>query len=621
MKNAKNNIGKLGWATICPIKNIVAGSKGTWKIKYTIGSKEIGVGGIIKIGLPLMWTYPQFKNPTTSGYTEINYFSEGAKLDFIIKRYRYIILIVKEGTLIEGNEVEIIYGSSKENSNGKSTAQWVSFGKENPAIFEVKVKYVGELNFVSIPGKLSVNITSGTSKMIEIFIPSYTKPEEEFEAKLVVKDTFGNVVENFVGTLNIMSTDNSGTFPKEISLSANDQGRKFFKASFKCEGIQKFYIKQTGTNLEGKSNPSKCSKNNRLNLYWGDIHGHTNLSDGAAPVDFYYKAARDITCFDFSSVTDHEYQGPHKFFDEEISIELTRNDWGLIKEKTKKYYQAGRFVTFLGYEWTGRRDGVKDTEGDKNVYYIEDDMPIFSKLDRESATSWDLWKTLRDKNIDALTIPHHTASGWHTLGSDLKNHDPEFQPVIEIYSMHGSSEYPGNPRPLIKENNQGYVQTALERGYRMGFIAGSDSHTLHLNVPNVPMGLPYLTLRYRGGITAIIAEELNRKPLFDAIKKRRVYATTGERILIDFKVNDHMMGEEIIFGGKAKIFGSITGTDKLLKVELIKNNKVIHQIKPKSEEIEFIFDDIILEDKTYFYYLRVMQNDGEMAWSSPIWIN
>ncbi|MBA7518126.1 hypothetical protein ES705_10192 [subsurface metagenome] len=621
MKNAKNNIGGLGWATICPIKSVIAGSKGTWKIRYTIGSKEIGVGGIMKIVLPLMWSYPQFENPATSGYTEVNCFSEGIKLDFKIERYRYIILTVKEGTLIEGDKVEIIYGSSKESSNGESTAQWVSFGKENPATFEVKVKYVGELNFVSISGKLSVNITSGTSKMIEVFIPSYTKPEEEFEAKLVVKDTFGNAVENFKGTLNIMSTDSSGTFPKEISFSANNQGRQSFKASFKCEGIQKFYIKQTGTNLEGKSNPSKCNKKNSLNLYWGDIHGHTNLSDGAAPVDFYYKAARDITCFDFSSVTDHEYQGPHKFFDEEISIELTRNDWELIKKKTKEYYQAGRFVTFLGYEWTGRRDGVKDTEGDKNVYYIEDDMPIFSKLERESATSQNLWKILRDKNINALTIPHHTASGWHTLGSDLENHDPEFQPVIEIYSMHGNSEYSGNPRPLIKENNQGYAQNALEKGYRMGFVAGSDSHTLHLNVPNVPMGLPYLTLRFRGGITAIMAEELTRESLFDAIKKRRVYATTGERILIDFKINEYMMGEEIIFEGKAKIFGSIAGTDKLAKVELIKNNKVVYQIKPKGEKVEFSFEDIIQKDKAYFYYLRVTQNDSEMAWSSPIWIN
>lgn len=177
MKNAKNNIGKLGWATICPIKDVITGSKDTWKIRYSIGSKEIGVDGIIKIELPLMWTYPQFDNPAVSGYTEINCFSERAILDFIIERYRYIVLTIKEGILMEGDEIEIIYGSSKENSNGKSTAQWVSFGKENPAIFEVKVKYVGELNFVSIPGKLSVNITSGTSKMIEVFIPSYTKTE------------------------------------------------------------------------------------------------------------------------------------------------------------------------------------------------------------------------------------------------------------------------------------------------------------------------------------------------------------------------------------------------------------------------------------------------------------
>ncbi|MBA7591696.1 hypothetical protein ES708_33857 [subsurface metagenome] len=248
-------------------------------------------------------------------------------------------------------------------------------------------------------------------------------------------------------------------------------------------------------------------------------------------------------------------------------------------------------------------------------------MPIFSKLERESATSQNLWKILRDKNINALTIPHHTASGWHTLGSDLENHDPEFQPVIEIYSMHGNSEYSGNPRPLIKENNQGYVQNALEKGYRMGFVAGSDSHTLHLNVPNVPMSLPYLTLLFRGGITAIMAEELTRESLFDAIKKRRVYATTGERILIDFKINEHMMGEEIVFEGKVKVFGSIAGTDKLAKVELIKNNKVIYQVKPKREEIEFSFEDVIQKDKAYFYYLRVTQNDSEMAWSSPIWIN
>ena len=162
-----------------------------------------------------------------------------------------------------------------------------------------------------------------------------------------------------------------------------------------------------------------------------------------------------------------------------------------------------------------------------------------------------------------------------------------------------------------------YVQEALNRGYHFGIIAGSDTHTSDPGNPLVKH--PLFPHPHRVGIMAIYAKELTRQALWEALWARRVYATTGERILLDFKIDGHDMGEDLALSKPPLIHLMVAGTAPLAQVELIRNGQVVlSRIKPGLDlEMEW------QEDRVYpgYYYLRVTQEDGEMAWSSSIWVS
>jgi len=595
-------------------KEVIAGSKGEWRMSLIIGKDGILSGSRIRIGVPLMWTFPQVSDPCSPGYTHI-FTSSNTAFISEIKNYRYIYITIKEPGLKEGDEIEVIYSG---------IAQWVAYEDEKLEEFEVSYSPFQSSKFIKInlPSN-KLKITCGEPALISVYIPSITIIGEEYLLKVVIKDKYGNPVLNYEDSIFFECTDKKAILPKRYRFKISDRGRGVFKIVFNTPGIHTITVRNSSNSLIGVSNPTKCDNSAQFNLYWGDIHGHTTISDGATPIDFYYRTARDVTGFDFSAVTDHGYQGPHKFYDNEVSIEITDKEWDLIRQKAKKYYEPGKFVTFSAYEWTGVRGGrakSKEDYGDKNVYYLTDDQPIFRRNSKGSETAPELWNKLRSLNTEVITIPHHTASGWVSLGWDWHCHDEKLEPLVEIYSVHGTSEYSGNPRPIIKELKEGFVQNALAKGYKLGFIGGSDSHSLHLNCDR-PSGLPYLTLRYRGGITGIYAKELTRKGLFEAMKARRVYATTGERIIIDFKIDTHMMGEEYVATKPPFIYGEVVGTSKLKKIEVIKNNDVIYILQGKDKRAKFEFTDFSIAKGTNYYYLRVIQEDEEMGWSSPIWVN
>jgi len=600
---------------IIPGREVVAGSKGTWRIILIVGKAGISPGGRIRIEVPLMWTFPQISDPTSPGYTYVSVSSSEAVFISEVKNYRYIYIIVKEPGLREGDKIEVIY-------NG--IAQWVAYEDEKLEEFKISYSPSKDERFIGLSTPSNkIKVTCGEPALISVYTPSLATVGKEYTLKVVIRDKYGNPIVDYKGLIFFECTDKKAILPKSYQFKISDQGRQVFKIIFNTPGIHTITVRNPSNSLIGISNPTKCDNNIQFNLYWGDIHGHTTISDGATPIDFYYKTARDVTGFDFSAVTDHGYQGPHKFFDEEVSIEITEKEWDLIKQKAREYNEPGMFVTFTAYEWTGVRGGQarsREDYGDKNVYYLTDDQPIFKRNSEGSKTACELWDKLRNLPTEVITIPHHTASGWASLGWDWHCHDEELEPLVEIYSAHGTSEYSGNPRPIVKEFKEGYVQNALAKGYKLGFTGGSDSHSLHLNCDK-PSGLPYLTLRYRGGITGIYAKELTRKNLFEAMKARRVYATTGERIIIDFKIDGHMMGEEYIANKPPSIRGEVVGTSKLKKIEVIKNNNVIYTRQEKDKRVLVEFVDLSVTKGMNYYYLRVIQDDGEMGWSSPIWVN
>jgi hypothetical protein len=334
-----------------------------------------------------------------------------------------------------------------------------------------------------------------------------------------------------------------------------------------------------------------------LPIFWGDIHGKTNFSaDGLAPIDDYLAYARDIAGADFTCVTDHSG--------------CLRDTWIVTQQKAAEYTQDGSFVALKGFEYSYAR-------GHRNVYFdnhrIEDPWPE-KWLDLDGDRRF--FSILRERKAELVSIPHHTL-----VWTDWNVYDAELEPVCEIYSMWGCSE-----RTVAEGNTLwdkscipgGGAQAGLARGYRFGFIAASDTHS---GYPGRQYPDRYgFCFSYKAGLAAIRAPELTARALIAALKARNCYGTTGARILLDFAVNGAPMGSEIRSAGPRRITGRVVGTDQISRIDIVRNNRDWRVLAPGTDDFTF---DVVDEEESsgvVFYYARVTQADGEMAWGSPVWV-
>lgn len=184
--------------------------------------------------------------------------------------------------------------------------------------------------------------------------------------------------------------------------------------------------------------------------------------------------------------------------------------------------------------------------------------------------------------------------------------------------MWGSSEERGSPL-WTKDDHRGVsVREILDKGSRFGFIAGSDNHHGAPALSAVPSR--FTNLHYPGGLAAVYAPKLTREEIFKALKERRCYATTGESMIVEFYLNGAMMGTEIKAGSARHLEAKVIGTNRLRSVEIIKNGHIwaMHEAHGDAETLSW--EDKGREREVDYYYLRVIQADGAMAWSSPIYV-
>jgi hypothetical protein len=342
----------------------------------------------------------------------------------------------------------------------------------------------------------------------------------------------------------------------------------------------------------------------QYNVYWGNLHEHTDIStcwmdnsDGI--MDDNYRYGIEVEAYDFVCLTDHDFN-------------MNKTTWRKYKKQTAFYDEPGWFVTFPGYEWTASISVSNTTSGDghRNVIFGSEqaagDMtyncqrPDYDHI----AKVWDL---LRGR--DVITIPHHPADIGHPV--DYYK-DDELQPLVEIYQGRGSAEYEGAPAGSLKQNTTDrkgvFVQDALARGFHLGFIASGDHNT---------MGI---------GLACVLAKSLSREDIMSAMKQRRCYATTGDKIFMDFRVNDNLMGSQMQFakGDKIKIYLNVRGTAPIKEIVVFKNNTVFYkQTEKKSgkkQSVELTIPDDNTSPLANYYYARVVQSNNQVAWSSPVWL-
>ena len=352
------------------------------------------------------------------------------------------------------------------------------------------------------------------------------------------------------------------------------------------------------------------TKHGNDKIYYGDVHVHTAYSDGSGSFDDVLNLYKNVYRRDFVAITDHDAlrAGDNHF---------SPGEWDYLKALNEIYNQPGVFVTINGYEWThstwsGRQDSTSRV-GHKNIYFKGgESSPLFSHKGSVAYDPVTLFKTLH--HADAIAFPHHPAWG----GITWEENDPEVQTNYEIVSIHGANEYAGNlPIPHRGGMPGSFAQDGLEKGVRIGFVGGSDSHGLFFHAHEGWREDPY-----KGGLTAVLLRGLlTRENVWEALKARANYATSGEKLYLEFSINGLPMGSEVRVS-KPPIISFEARSDKLLYAYILRNGKerfVSGPIDARMARYVGIEDETIAPGKNY-YYLRVVYKDGSVAWSSPIWV-
>ncbi|MCD6359441.1 MAG: DUF3604 domain-containing protein [Armatimonadetes bacterium] len=316
-----------------------------------------------------------------------------------------------------------------------------------------------------------------------------------------------------------------------------------------------------------------------LKTYWGDMHTQFNLahmrlqtsgvdavaeppddaSDCEAFVRQAFEGAREyLDFFPIVYYPAHFYETPEGLKTESVGMrDYFKPDWEMICRLVREYHEPGRFVTFAGYEWTGDRTRW----GDHNVFYPFDDPPLDLSM-----TIDELYANLRA--VGGIAIPHHVAYSFGNRAKDWDHYDEQVSPLVEIYSVHGSSEGCNTPIGMVRNGSMAprvsgcSVQDGLARGYRLGIIASGDN------------GQGFAG-KWGIGLMAARATELTREAIWDALLNRRVYAVTGDRIKLDYSIEDAVMGSVIEASGPVTLQAAVEGTQALDRVEVIRNNRVV----------------------------------------------
>jgi len=349
-------------------------------------------------------------------------------------------------------------------------------------------------------------------------------------------------------------------------------------------------------------------------LFFGEMHGHTNLSDGKTQIDDYFTGIRDQAKLDFAALTDHDHGGIGR-------AELWGDrKWETIRQKVKEYYQPGKFTTILAYErdsypWYNNLVVSYDSHDGELLRGVHD-----GEVTRDELSAW-----LR--RPDLLLVPHDTY--MLSAGCDFNSIPPELMPpLLEIISRGDCAEYFDHPlfRRMDTWCQGGSWQDALRRGGRTGVLAGSDDHLGH-NGMTVEVPDPRCPQHYEGvakypGITGVWARENTLESIFAALKARRCYGFTGGRMSLDFRIDGHYMGEEFTEeAGDARartIWFDFSADSPVDRVTLVKNQRDFMIFRDCGRQLFF---DYRAETPCDCYYLRVTTKDGRWCWSSPIWVN
>jgi hypothetical protein len=607
--------------TILAGAEVDAGEAADFEFRFTAGSKGLSAGSTLLMVLPSStWTEPQTKDARAPGYVAIEFPEDSVRcaIDVLPKgstqtpsrtRMEVHFHIVRGG-LAPGRQAVIRYRADRV----QAVAQRAPVG------FYVDAD--GEARFAPLARRSFVHIRAGKAVHVRVTCPAEIVVGRPAACRAVALDRFGNIARGDVAPVALAAVG----VPLHAPDSIAPQGGRAMPVY--VVGEEPGMARLTGTpdpaaGVTFSATPVRVvDREPERRRLWGDLQVHTAFSDSFVRISpreaLIY--ARYGAALDFAAITDHAegiWGDP-----------MTDHDWARLRDQVEGGFVVDEFAPLLGFEWTGAFEWdpkYPKGPGHWQVLYPGYRGKRFRADDPATDTLAELRAALR--GTGAITVPHHTLLRWAT--TRWTDFDPAFDAVAEVYSTHGGSECASCGPPLDDGagDDAGAIQEALARGARVGLVASSDNHGGHPGLNDFP-GYARLPLD-AGGLTCVAADRIAPWPIVDALRARRVYATTGARIYLAFTADGRPMGEEYArteTGGPV-LHVEAAGEGEIDRVEIVKFAEglprpfpVIFTARPKDWRYAGDFTDPAF-DRPSLYYVRVVQKDLEMAWSSPIWVN
>jgi hypothetical protein len=334
-----------------------------------------------------------------------------------------------------------------------------------------------------------------------------------------------------------------------------------------------------------------------LRIVRGEFHRHSEISmdggnDGTLLDQWRY--AIDTGALDWIGCCDHDNGGGREY------------TWWIEQKLTDIFYNPGKFSPMFNYERS-----VPYPEGHRNVIFAQRGIRTLPRLPitgvDQSGHAPDtqmLYAYL--KAFKGVTAAHTSGTN---MGTDWRDGDALVEPAVEIYQGDRQNyEMADAPRSNTEKDSiggwrpKGFIDLALEKGYKLSFEASSDHISTHISYANV------------------YATALDRQAVLEAFRARHLYAAT-DNILADVTSGNHIMGDQFSTATLPSLRVKFTGTAPFAKVYIVKDGKYVYTSEPNSQNVDFSWMDMsAAPGKTSYYYVRGEQQNGEIVWASPMWI-
>ncbi len=531
---------------------VQAGERLDLNLWFELGETVVPAGGHLRVVWlwPFDWAAPQADDPGPPDHVQASCSKPGVELR---------VTCAFRGDLVPWNhqiDAEVVSGElSRGDRVQLACRQWRAptfVAPEAELLFLINPQ--GGHRWIQLPPAPGFPVVAGPPARLVALAPADGLVGEELELTLRVEDEWGNPM--------LVEGPGPQVVPAEgvhaVGVEpAGEMPAYGARVRIDSPGIHRIEAALRAFGLKAVANPVRVAREHPvLRVFWGDLHaGQGQIGCGVGSVRHHFDWARHVAGLQLCS---------HQGNDHHVSLDL----WERTREETAAADEEGRFVAFLGCEWSANTP----EGGDRNIFYRRDEPRLrrsgrfFTEDEPDPEPDLERAPEFLEAMRDEDVLINMHAGGRRT---NLDFHEPAIETLAEIHSTHGTSDW--------------FVLDALRRGYRVGITGGTDGVT---GRPGCDHPGSRLIRNVRGGVTAFLAADLTREALWEAMAARRCYATDGPRMRLAVTADGHPMGSDYSTDGCPLVAVEAEGTAGIEQVDLLCGTEPLWTWRPAAAPVE-----------------------------------